>query len=125
MDLTEDNCVLPVDCVNNSSHRFSFAEIFAGIGGFRLGLEKLGGQCVLTSEIDRNASSTYLEHWPSAHIIGDISEYGCDALPGFDILTAGFPCQPFSNRGNGEGLSSNKGQLFRELVRLLRAKKPK
>jgi site-specific DNA-cytosine methylase len=106
---------------------FTFAEIFAGIGGFRVGLERIGGECVLASEIDRHAVNTYRTNWPSSsHVmVGDICEYSCDVLPGFDILTGGFPCQSFSSRGSGEGLDCSNGQLYKELVRLLRAKRPK
>lgn len=88
--------------------RFTFAEAFAGIGGFRLGLEAIGGQCVMASEIDKPATATYRANWPVATgaagdpMVGDImSVYAAD-LPSFDILTAGFPCQPFSVRGGGQ-----------------------
>ena len=58
-------------------------------------------------------------------MVGDMSEYAASAVPDFDVLTGGFPCQPFSIRGLGKGLSETRGQLFRELVRLLRAKRPR
>jgi DNA (cytosine-5)-methyltransferase 1 len=157
MDTTHFNLNKAVKCNDTIKSSFTFAEIFAGVGGFRLGLEQLGGRCVLASEIDKYAVSTYQANFtprssnsqPTAEeendnddmhntinessrndgncdeLIGDISEYDCSVLPDFDILTGGFPCQPFSVRGSQEGLNSPKGQLFKELVRLLRSKKPK
>lgn len=81
----DDKCtfhsgVRPMDLTNfsfqkvqkSTMERFTFAEIFAGIGGFRLGMEKLGGVCVLTSELDRNAVSTYEANWPNSQVIGNI-----------------------------------------------------
>ena len=123
MDLTSFK--LPPITEVAKANTFSFAELFAGIGGFRLGLERLGGRCCLTSEIDRNAVNTYRTNWPNSTVIGDISEYDTRVLPSMDLLTAGFPCQPFSMRGTKQGLASSKGQLYKELIRLLRAKQPK
>lgn len=109
--------------------RFTFAEIFAGIGGFRLGLEPLGGRCVMASEIDRHAQNTYRTNWPEANkaglrLVGDITAVYASNIPKIDVLTAGFPCQPFSVRGHMEGLEDQRGQLYKELVRLLLACKP-
>ena len=110
-----------------SSSAFTFAEIFAGIGGFRLGLAPLGGRCVLASEIDTAAMQTYAAHFGASDdlLIGDICEHYAEDLPSFDILTAGFPCQPFSTRGDQKGFSEPRGQLYLELVRLLRHCRPK
>uniref|UniRef100_A0A6V2SFC8 Cytosine-specific methyltransferase n=1 Tax=Emiliania huxleyi TaxID=2903 RepID=A0A6V2SFC8_EMIHU len=105
---------------------FTFAEVFAGIGGFRLGLEPLGGRCVFAAELDRAASRAYGAHWPAGGEprAGDISSVHAADLPAFDLLTAGFPCQPFSDRGSKAGLLDLRGQLYRELVRLLSARQP-
>lgn len=104
---------------------FRFAEIFAGIGGFRLALEPLGGRCVLAAEIDLAARSTYHANWPDAgEQVGDIVGVQTAQMAPMDMLTAGFPCQPFSERGRLPGLLDGRGQLYRELVRILRAHQP-
>jgi len=105
--------------------RFTFAEVFAGIGGFRLGLEPLGGRCVFASEIDPAARASYEGCFGPEFVHGDICDMYTEHLPGFDLLTAGFPCQPFSTRGDQKGLAEPRGQLYLELVRLLRAKCPR
>jgi DNA (cytosine-5)-methyltransferase 1 len=121
-----------------SQGAFRFAEIFAGIGGFRLGLEALGGQCVVASELDGAARAAYRRHWPPAPpdgsgggggggelVVGDITGVYAAQLPAFDVLTAGFPCQPFSERSATQpGLADERGQLYRELVRLLTSCRP-
>ena len=110
--------------------RFTFVEIFAGIGGFRQGLEPLGGRCVLASEIDQHASNTYRSNWPEptgsgTTLVGDITAVNEDDIPSFDLLSAGFPCQAFSIRGEQPGLADERGHLYKELVRLLRAHRPR
>ena len=109
-----------------SGARFTFAEIFAGVGGFRLGLEPLGGRGVFASEIEKWAMKAYQTHFPAdgALMVGDISGVYASSLPAVDLLTAGFPCQPFSDRGRRPGLLDDRGQLYRELVRLLIARQP-
>eukprot|EP00286_Rhodomonas_abbreviata_P001734 CAMPEP_0181291196 /NCGR_PEP_ID=MMETSP1101-20121128/1836_1 /TAXON_ID=46948 /ORGANISM="Rhodomonas abbreviata, Strain Caron Lab Isolate" /LENGTH=257 /DNA_ID=CAMNT_0023395567 /DNA_START=388 /DNA_END=1158 /DNA_ORIENTATION=+ len=104
---------------------FTFAEIFAGIGGFRLGLEAVGGRSVVASEISPAAASMYSENFGEEGLVGDILGLYAHELPDFDVLTAGFPCQTFSNRGDQKGFADERGQLYRELVRLLNVKQPK
>jgi DNA (cytosine-5)-methyltransferase 1 len=110
---------------NQRYNRFTFVELFAGIGGFRVGLEQLGGRCVFASEIDKSARSTYALNFGGVELKGDIAEYYAEQIPDFDILTGGFPCQPFSVRGPQPGLNDSKGQLYHELLRVLTAKQPK
>ena len=79
---------------------FQFIDLFAGIGGMRLGFEAIGGKCVFTSEWDRWSQKTYLQNFPDDddHVFaGDVRPYGEDPsrIPDFDVLLAGFPCQPF------------------------------
>jgi DNA (cytosine-5)-methyltransferase 1 len=106
--------------------RFKFAELFAGIGGFRLGLESIGGKCVFASEIDASARETYaLNFGSSGELYGDITEFYGNDLPEFDLLTGGFPCQSFSVRGEQKGLEDPRGQLYRELLRILTVCQPK
>ena len=110
--------------------KFTFVELFAGVGGFRLGLEKLGGSCVLASERDEMACAFYRRHFGATGelVEGDILDVVSSDFPenGFDLLTAGFPCQPFSARGKKKGLDDDghRGQMYQELVRILRAEQP-
>ena len=101
-----------------------FVELFAGIGGFRLGLETLGHQCVFASEIDKYAIQTYKANFGHAPT-GDITKIQSKAIPKHDILTAGFPCQPFSMAGNRQGFDDTKGTLFFEILRILKDLRPK
>ena len=106
---------------------FTFAELFAGIGGFRLGLEQLGGTCIFASEIDREARSIYAQNFRSMPW-GDITEIPSTAFPAkgtLDILTAGFPCQSFSRNGHGKGFFDPRGSLFFEVIRFLHTSLPK
>ena len=89
---------------------FKFIDLFAGIGGFRVGLEALGGQCVFASEIDADAVAVYCKNFGQEKdsVAGDITEVDDSAIPPHDILTAGFPCQPFSTLGPMPGLNDKK-----------------
>lgn len=113
---------------STSKAQFTFVELFAGIGGFRLGLEEIGGRCVLSNEMSPHPARIFRQHFGSEDSLVecDVLDLGNDDIPdGFTMLTAGFPCQPFSTRGDQKGLDDvEKGQLFQELVRVLRAKQP-
>lgn len=103
---------------------FTFIDLFAGIGGFHYGLSKCGGKCVFASEIDPVASETYYGNYnlmPS----GDIYSIPSSSIPEFDVLCAGFPCQPFSVIGHKQGFSDERGILILEVVRILKDCKPK
>lgn len=104
---------------------FRFIDLFAGIGGIRLGFESVGGYCVFSSEFDENACKTYeanFGEYPS----GDITKIDSNDIPDFDILLGGFPCQAFSIIGKKEGFENETcGTLFFEIERILRDKKPK
>ena len=103
---------------------FRFIDLFAGVGGLRIPFEELGGECVFTSEIDRHAQKTYLwNHGELPH--GDIKEIAVDDIPGFDLLLAGFPCQPFSNAGLRKGFADTRGTLFYEIERIIEHHQPK
>ena len=108
---------------------FTYAELFAGIGGFGVALESLGGKCVFCSELDDKARLVYQQNFPSTpkdRIFGDIYQVSNDQLPKqLDLLVGGFPCQPFSAMGNQPGLSCPKGHLFLEIVRVLCLSRPK
>lgn len=105
--------------------KFRFIDLFAGIGGIRLGFESVGGHCVFSSEFDKAACKTYeanFGEYPS----GDITKISTSSIPDFDILLGGFPCQAFSIIGKKEGFENETcGTLFFEIERILRDKKPK
>lgn len=104
---------------------FSFIDLFAGIGGIRLGFESVGGTCVFSSEIDKDACKTYEANF-GEHPAGDITKISAKSIPDFDILLAGFPCQAFSIIGKKEGFSNEtSGTLFFEIERILKEKRPK
>jgi DNA (cytosine-5)-methyltransferase 1 len=104
---------------------FVFADLFAGIGGFRLALESIGGECVFSSEWDKYAQMTYKANFGDIPH-GDITQIEPSSIPDIDILTAGFPCQPFSSIGKREGFEHpTQGTLFYDVVKILKEKKPK
>ena len=104
---------------------FRFIDLFAGIGGIRLGFESVGGKCVFSSEFDEAACKTYEANF-GEHPSGDITKIEAEDIPDFDILLGGFPCQAFSIIGKMEGFENETcGTLFFEIERILREKKPK
>ena len=116
---------------------FKFIDLFAGIGGFHLAMHSLGGKCVFASEIDIQARKTYQHNFKniSPNIFknnffnDDIRSISPDEIPDFDVLCAGFPCQPFSQAGFKKGFADNhkseRGNLFFNIVDIIEAKKPK
>lgn len=104
---------------------FSFIDLFAGIGGIRLGFEDAGGHCVFSSEWDADAAKTYEANFGEKPF-GDITRIPPQDIPDFDILLGGFPCQPFSIIGAKAGFKhETQGTLFFNIEEILRAKKPK
>jgi len=104
---------------------FTFIDLFAGIGGFRIALERLGGTCVFSCEIEKGARQVYYENFKEVPF-KDIREVDEKKLPDFDILCAGFPCQPFSISGLRKGfLDKKNGDLYFHILRIINAKKPK
>ncbi len=111
--------------------KIKFIDLFAGIGGFHLALKSLGMECVFTSEIDEFAKKTYAANFKDKYLnnpnlfAGDIWKVDFKKIPDFDILCAGFPCQPFSQAGQKKGFKDNKdGNLFFSIEEILRIKKP-
>jgi DNA (cytosine-5)-methyltransferase 1 len=106
--------------------KFTFIDLFAGIGGFRMAFQNLGGQCVFSSEWDAQAQKTYFANYGEVPF-GDItSEQTKSYIPdGFDILCAGFPCQAFSLAGKRLGFEETRGTLFFDVAEILRRKQPK
>lgn len=103
---------------------FRFIDLFAGIGGIRLGFERVGGHCVFSSEFDEDACKTYEANF-GEHPSGDITKISASEIPEHEILLAGFPCQAFSIIGKREGFANEtSGTLFFEIERILREKQP-
>ena len=116
----------------SSSMPFRFIDLFAGIGGFRLALNKLGGECVFTSEWDKFSQKTYAK-WYGDMPTGDINEVEPASIPDHDVLAAGFPCQPFSiagvskkrSLGQADGFRCERqGNLFFKICDIIDAKRP-
>lgn len=115
------------------SQEFTFVDLFAGIGGFRLALESLGGGCVFSCEWNKFSRKTYQANFGDMPA-GDIRSVDVTAIPSHDILAAGFPCQPFSIAGvtkkNSLGMphgfqDKDQGNLFFDIAGIIRAKRPK
>ncbi len=108
------------------NYTFKFIDLFAGIGGFRLALQNLGGKCVFTSEWDENAKKTYRANFGETPF-GDITkDYTKNYIPeNFDILCAGFPCQAFSIAGKRGGFEDTRGTLFFDVAKIIKNRKPK
>jgi DNA (cytosine-5)-methyltransferase 1 len=102
---------------------FTFIDLFAGIGGIRIALEDIGGNCVFSSEIEKHCQKTYKENFGETPK-GDIKEIDPASIPDHNILAAGFPCQPFSISGKKKGFEDTRGTLFFYIMRVIQEKKP-
>lgn len=107
-------------------YKFTFIDLFAGVGGFRLALQNIGGKCVFTSEWDEAAKKTYKANYGETPF-GDITkDYTKNYIPNnFDVLCAGFPCQAFSIAGYQKGFHDTRGTLFFDLEKIIEEKRPK
>lgn len=105
---------------------FTFIDLFAGIGGFRIAMQNLGGKCVYSSEFDAKAQETYLANYGEMPF-GDITKESTKSyIPdNFDVLCAGFPCQAFSLAGKRKGFAETRGTLFFDVAEILRRHQPK
>ena len=106
-----------------------FIDLFAGLGGIRLGFEEglrevgLEAKCVFSSEIKKYAIKAYQGYFGNEKVYGDITQIETDTIPDFDFLLAGFPCQPFSSAGKGLGFADTRGTMFFEIERILKEKR--
>ncbi len=112
---------------NKLPKNFTFIDLFAGIGGFRMGMESIGGKCIWSNDYDKYANITY-KHWFKDDINGDDIETAINnnLVPSHDVLCAGFPCQPFSNAGKKQGFDDkNQGHLFFRIMDIVNQHLPK
>ncbi|WP_406621451.1 DNA (cytosine-5-)-methyltransferase [Bacillus atrophaeus] len=111
-------------------NNLKFIDLFAGIGGLRLGFEQaffqnnIKTECVYTSEIKKSAIKVLKDNFPHKKFGGDITKTNLEEIPEFDFLLAGFPCQPFSSGGKRLGFADTRGTLFFEIQRILEARRP-
>ncbi len=126
-------CLFDANPCEPATRLFTFIDLFAGIGGIRMAFEAVGGECVFSSEWDKAAQKTYYENFGEVPG-GDITQIRSEDIPAHDVLTAGFPCQPFSIAGvskkNSLGrlhgfLDETQGTLFFDVARILDAHRPK
>ncbi|KEZ23769.1 DNA (cytosine-5-)-methyltransferase [Ureaplasma diversum] len=113
-----------------STNSIKFIDLFAGMGGIRIGFENglnqigIKTECVFSSEIKKHATEAYKNNFNNDYVYGDITKINVDDIASFDFLLAGFPCQPFSSAGNRLGFKDTTGTLFFEIQRILENKKP-
>jgi len=108
-------------------NEIKYADLFGGIGGFRLGIEKSGinARCVFYSDLDKYSVKIYNKNFKENHAPSDIRKVGAGDVPEIDMLCGGFPCQAFSLAGRREGFRDPRGTLFFEIARIIEAKRPK
>lgn len=120
--------------VYNIGSKFRFIDLFCGIGGFHLAFSKQGGECVFAADWDKYAQKTYRANFPETNLVGDITAVPVEEIPKFDVLCAGFPCQPFSlagvskknSLGRKHGFDDERqGNLFFNIAEILAYHRPK
>ena len=109
---------------HSASPKFTFVDLFAGIGGIRIPFTELGGKCVFSSEWDKAAQISYSYNFGEVPF-GDITKINSDSIPKHDVLLAGFPCQAFSIIGKMKGFADTRGTMFFEVARILQHHQPK
>lgn len=113
---------IPFPAPENSD--FTFIDLFAGIGGFRIPLQELGGNCVFSSEFNYHAQRAYELNFGEVPF-GDITKLSPDIVPNHDVLCAGFPCQPFSISGKMRGFEDTRGTLIYYVFKIIEKRRPK
>ena len=111
----------PPTTTSNTS--FTFVDLFCGIGGFHVAMSSMGGECVFACDMDADCRDIYTKNYgmPCA---GDITKISIETIPPFDVLCAGFPCQPFSKAGAQRGFADNRGNLFFRLCEIVQHHRP-
>ena len=106
------------------NNKFKFIDLCCGIGGFHYALKKLGHECVMASDINEECRKNYkINH--KINPLGDLTKIDIETIPNFDILCAGFPCQPFSKAGEQKGFEDNRGNIFFDICKIIKYHKPK
>jgi len=112
--------------MKDEKKEIKIADLFGGVGGFRLGIERaINSSCVFYSEIDKFSVQTYNKNFKENHKPTDITNIRAEDIPNFDMLCGGFPCQAFSIAGKRGGFQDTRGTLFFEIARIIKAKRPK
>ena len=101
-----------------------FFDLFCGVGGFRLGMERNGHECIGSCEIDKYARQTYAKNFSHEPEFSDVTHINTNDIEDFDVLCGGFPCQAWSIAGYRKGFEDNRGDLFFQIVRIAREKQP-
>ena len=112
--------------MKDEKKEIKIADLFGGVGGFRLGIERaINSSCVFYSEIDKFSVQTYNKNFKENHKPTDITNIRAEDIPNFDMLCGGFPCQAFSIAGKRGGFQDTRGTLFFEIARIIKVKRPK
>lgn len=121
----DDDRIPSLKTRKNENDGFTFIDLFAGIGGFRIAMDSLGGKCKGFSEIDKPAINTYIENYKDSpdENLGDITKI--ESLPEVDMLVGGVPCQSWSVAGKMKGFDDERGKLWNDVIRLVGQSKPK
>jgi DNA (cytosine-5)-methyltransferase 1 len=110
--------------MDTSNQKLRFIDLCCGIGGFHYALKNIGFECVMASDIDKECRSNYeLNH--KIKPLGDLTKIPVESIPNFDILCAGFPCQPFSKAGDQKGFSDDRGNIFFDICKIVKHHNPK
>jgi DNA (cytosine-5)-methyltransferase 1 len=104
---------------NKNTNTINYIDLFSGIGGFHLAMNKYNGKCVFSAEINKPAVSTYQKNF-NMDSYNDVTKIKPEDLPDYDLMCAGFPCQSFSKAGNQKGFEENRGTLFFDMLRMLK-----
>lgn len=112
-----------MDIMENQTNNINFIDLFCGIGGFHQALSQEGYKCVFASDIDKKCRETYKDNYGITPA-GDITKVTIEEIPKFNILCAGFPCQPFSKAGNQDGFDDKRGNLFFTICDIVNYHKP-
>jgi DNA (cytosine-5)-methyltransferase 1 len=107
------------------NNTFTFSDLCAGIGGFRLGLQSIGGNCVYSAEFNDECEKTYSTNYGDKFDFKDVTKIDATTFPYVDVFCAGFPCQPFSIAGSRKGFSDSRGEIFFKLAELIEVSQPK